>query len=150
MFVHSFFSIWLIDMTLSGATTTGQSKSRDNGNEEVLHIPQISMAAASPSGGLMSYSGHLSLGVLPRPRRGAVSIFYSPSRLGCSYVVVIYLAFYLNVVQGRMNGDIQWNSNSLVKVCLSSLLTITQLRLNSFKLFSYENNLQVYIIEYCN
>ena len=45
-------------MTLSGATTPGQSGSGSNGNEEVLYIPQIFKAGVLPSGGLVSYSGH--------------------------------------------------------------------------------------------
>ena len=35
-------SIWPIDRTLSGATTLGQSGPGSNGNEGLLHIPQIS------------------------------------------------------------------------------------------------------------
>ena len=33
-------SIWPIDKTLSGGTTSGQSKPGSDGNEEVLHIPK--------------------------------------------------------------------------------------------------------------
>ena len=33
-------SIWLIDKTLSGATTPGQSGRGSNGNERVHHTPQ--------------------------------------------------------------------------------------------------------------
>ena len=35
-------SIWLIDRTLLGATTPGQSDPGNNGNERILCIPQIS------------------------------------------------------------------------------------------------------------
>ena len=42
-------------MTLSGVTTLGESETGSNGNERVLHIPQISKAGASASDGLMSY-----------------------------------------------------------------------------------------------
>ena len=38
-------------------------------------------------------------------------------------IVVIYKAFCLDVAQGRMNGA--WESNSLVKACYCTLLTIT-------------------------
>ena len=39
-------SIWLIDRTLSGTTTPGQSRPGSYNNEGVLHIPQISEAGA--------------------------------------------------------------------------------------------------------
>ena len=46
-------------MTLSGATTLGQSGAGSNGNKGVLHIPQSSSAAGtSPSDCLVSYPGH--------------------------------------------------------------------------------------------
>ena len=51
-------SIWPIDRTLSDATSPSQSGPGSNGNEEVLHIPQISKAGALLSDGLMSYPGH--------------------------------------------------------------------------------------------
>ena len=41
-------SIWPIDKTLSGATTSGQSRPGSNSREGVLHIPQSSKASASP------------------------------------------------------------------------------------------------------
>ena len=37
-----FGSIWLIDRTLSGATTSGQSAPGSDGNEGVLRLPQSS------------------------------------------------------------------------------------------------------------
>ena len=53
-------SIWLIDRTLSGATTLDQSGPGRDGNEEVLHIPQSSsITGALPSKFLVSYPGHL-------------------------------------------------------------------------------------------
>ena len=51
-------SIWPIDKTLSGVTTLGQSKPDSDGNEGILHIPQISKAGALSSDSLMSYPGH--------------------------------------------------------------------------------------------
>ena len=79
-------SIWPIDGTLSSATTPGQSEPGGNGNEGVIHIPQISKAGVLPSDGLMSYPGHIGAGggVLPL-HRDAVSVFYSLSQLGCWY-----------------------------------------------------------------
>ena len=46
-------------ITLSGATTPGQSGPGSNGNKGVLHIPQSSSSTgASPSDCLVSYPGH--------------------------------------------------------------------------------------------
>ena len=50
-------------MTISGATTSGQSGPGSGGNEGVLHNPQgSSITGASQSDYLISYPGH-SLGV---------------------------------------------------------------------------------------
>ena len=74
-------SIQPIDRALSGATTPCQSGPGSNGNEGVLHIPQSpSITGTSPSDCLMSYQD-THWGVLPLCR-GAVGVFYSPSRLG--------------------------------------------------------------------
>ena len=52
-------SIWPIDKTLSGATTTSQSGPESDGNEEILRIPQSSsITGISPSDYLVSYPGH--------------------------------------------------------------------------------------------
>ena len=76
-------SIWLIDRTLSGATTQGYSGPGSNGIEWMLHIPQNSSITRTwPSDCLLSYSRH-SLwlaGILPLCR-GTVSVFYSLSQL---------------------------------------------------------------------
>ena len=54
-------SIRPIDRTLSGATTPGQSGPGSNGNQGVLHIPQISrITGDSSSDCLISNPGHLS------------------------------------------------------------------------------------------
>ena len=39
--ITQFSSIWPIDRTLSGATSSGKSGPGSGGNEGVLHIPQI-------------------------------------------------------------------------------------------------------------
>ena len=71
-------SIGLIDRTLSGATTLGQSGPVSDGNEGVLHITQSSsITGASPSDCLMSYTGgHFLVGGLTSLQR--CSEFYSP------------------------------------------------------------------------
>ena len=57
-----FSPIWLIDRTLSGATTPGQSELGSDGNKGVLHIPQnSSITEASPSDCLVSYPEKQSL-----------------------------------------------------------------------------------------
>ena len=53
-----------------------------DGNKGMFCIPQSSrITGTSPSDCSVSYPGHSSGGVLPL-FRGAVSVFYSPSRLG--------------------------------------------------------------------
>ena len=72
--VHNFSSIWLIDRTLSGATTPGQSGPGSDGNEGVLHIPQSSsITEASPSDCLVSYTGH------------SFGVFYSSAEMQSVY-----------------------------------------------------------------
>ena len=75
--------IWPINRTLLGATIPGQKGAGSNGNEGVLHIPQISKAEVLPSDDLTLFDvwGVLLL------CRDAVSVFYSSSRTG------LYLIF---------------------------------------------------------
>ena len=65
-----FSSIWPIDRTLSGATTTGLSGPGSNSNEGILHILQSScITGDSPSDCLVSYAGHsLGEGLTPLQR----------------------------------------------------------------------------------
>ena len=54
-----------MDRALSGATTPGQSGPGSDDNEGVLCIPQSpSITGTSPSDCLVSYPGHLLVGVL--------------------------------------------------------------------------------------
>ena len=70
-----------IDRAPSGATIPGQSEAGSEGNEEVLRIPQSSsITGTSLSDCLVSNLGLVGR-VLPLCR-GAVGVFYSPSRLG--------------------------------------------------------------------
>ena len=51
--------IWLIDRTLSGATTPGQNTPGGDGNEEILRIPEVShITGALQSDYLVSCAGH--------------------------------------------------------------------------------------------
>ena len=76
MYVNVFGLVWL-----------GQSGHGSNGNEEVLHILQISKSGAWSSDGLMSYPElQLGAGGGVTLRRDAVSLFNSPCQLG--YVCV--------------------------------------------------------------
>ena len=72
-----------MDRALSGDSTPGLGEPGSDGNEGVLDIAQSSsITETSPSDCLVSYPGHSSVvGVLPL-YRGAVGVFYSPSRLG--------------------------------------------------------------------
>ena len=74
-------SIEPINRALSGATTPGQTGPGSDGNEGVFRIPRNSSTAGnSPSDYLVSYQDTRKE-VLPLCR-GAVSVFFSPSRLG--------------------------------------------------------------------
>ena len=80
--VGKFNSSSRLGKSLSRATIPGQSEPGSNGNEGVLRIPQSpSITGTSGSDCLVSYPKH-SLGWVLPLCRGAVSIFYSPSRLG--------------------------------------------------------------------
>ena len=84
-------SIWPIDGTLTGTTTSGQSEPGSNDNERVHHNLKSSRTGTSPS--CVSYTGH-SLGLgLPLDRRAA-SIFYSPTRHGPKFMTGIELFIY--------------------------------------------------------
>ena len=53
-------SIWPIDRTLPGATTSGQCGPGNDGNEGIFHIPHSSsITGALPSDYLVSYPGNL-------------------------------------------------------------------------------------------
>ena len=74
-------SIRPIDRILSGVTTPSQNGPGNDGNEEILCIPQSSsVTGASPSDCLKSYPGDSCVcrRVLPLDRV-AVNVFYSPS-----------------------------------------------------------------------
>ena len=69
-------------MTLSDATTLGQSGPESNGNEEVLGSPQsFSITETSPSDCLVSYPGHSLVVGLPLYKE-AVGVFWSHSQMG--------------------------------------------------------------------
>ena len=68
-------SVWSVYRTLSGTTIHDQSEPQSNGNEGVLHITQSSMSVASPSEGLISYSGH-----------SLIQRFYGPSQVDSEWV----------------------------------------------------------------
>ena len=77
-----FIFIWSIDRTLSSATASGQSGPRSDCKEGVLCILQnssINWILVSDS--LLTYPGHSLMGILLLCR-GAVGVFYRPSRVG--------------------------------------------------------------------
>ena len=84
-------SIWLIDGTLSSATTQGQSGPGRNNNEEVLRIPQSSsVIGASPLDCLLSYPRRL-LGE-SYPSAEMQSVYFAAPVDGAIYM-------YINEVQ---------------------------------------------------
>ena len=83
-------SIWLIDMTPSGATTPGQSKAGSNDKERVQCIPQSpSITEVSPSNYLI-YTGHLLGESYPSTETQSV-YFTTPADLTAKHRVVIII-----------------------------------------------------------
>ena len=107
-----FSSIWLIDWTLSGATTPGPSGPGNDVNEGVLRIPQSSsISGTSPSDCLVSYPGP-SFGVCGVLLcREAAVVLYSPSPLG--KLITLLSCFYCLPVKDRtLNCIRRYSSNS--------------------------------------
>ena len=89
-----FSSIRLIDRTLTGTPTPGQSGPGSNGSKKVLRIPQSSsIAGTSPSDCLVSYLGHSLWGFLPLCRQ-AIGVFCSSTRLAPAYNEYYILLFH--------------------------------------------------------
>ena len=83
-----FSSIWPIDRTLSGATTPSQCGPGSDGNEGVLHIPQISsITRTSPSDCLVSYPGHLG-GLTPLQRISRWILQPQPTWQGTNWIII--------------------------------------------------------------
>ena len=62
-FVSEYFvENFIFKRVVIGATNPGRCEPRSNGNEWAVHIPQCSRTGTSPSGGLVSYSGHSLIG----------------------------------------------------------------------------------------
>ena len=75
-----FNSIWPIECTLSGATTSSQSGAGSDGNEGALCTPESSsITGDSPSDYLVSYLGHSLGGGILLLCKDAVDVFYSPT-----------------------------------------------------------------------
>ena len=84
-------SIWLIDRTLSGATTPSKTGPESDGIEGVLRILQSSsITGASPSGYLVSYLGH-SLGVFFYPIAEMQSVYCTAPAKWANQLFVGYL-----------------------------------------------------------
>ena len=93
-------SIYPIDRILSGASIPGQNGPGSNGNEEVLHIPQSSRTGVSLSDSLVSYLGHLLMGILPI-FGDAVGVFYSlsqPDKQVIAYLGVMAINEYITLL----------------------------------------------------
>ena len=95
-----FSSIWPIDRTLSGATSSSESEPGNGGNKGVLSILQSSgITGAWPSDCLVSLVG----GVLLF-RRDAIGVFSSPIPLGHTFEWYIYIYIYILKDSGREIG----------------------------------------------
>ena len=87
-----FSSIWLIDRTLSGATSPGQKGPGSDGYERVLRFPQSSsITGASSSDYLMSYPGY-SLGGVSYPSAEVQSVYSTAPADWAVHVIIIILS----------------------------------------------------------
>ena len=116
-------SIWPIDRTLSGATTSDQSEPESNGNEEVLCVPQ-SITVASPSDCLVTYPGHSLEGVLPLCR-DAVGLFYGPPLLweSCFIIYLLWVTVLFGLV-GRVFANGLGDLGSILRRVIPKTLKI--------------------------
>ena len=93
-----FSAILPIGRTLLGATPSSQSGPGSDGDEGVLLIPQNpSITGTSLSDCLVSYLGHLLRGRVLPLCRGAVSVFYSPTRLDNELCVCVCVCIYIYI-----------------------------------------------------
>ena len=99
----------------TGATSPSQSGSGSNGNERIPYIPQTSRTRTSPSMLVCAIYRALIGGRVLAICRDSVSVFYSPSRLGYSFIVSLWL--YLFVVR-------HFVSFRLCCCCLSSYFDV--------------------------
>ena len=89
-------------MTLSGATTLGQSGPGSDGNEGVPCIPQSSgITGTLLSDCLFPYPGYSLVGVLIHCRK-AVGVFYYPSRQNNTHThTYIYIYIYIYIYKSK-------------------------------------------------
>ena len=89
-------SIWLINRTLSSATTPGQSEPGSNGNEGVLCIFQSSSITATlPLDCLMIYPGHSMVGV--SYLSAEMQSVYSTAPADWSIYFIYFIIIWLNL-----------------------------------------------------
>ena len=118
--ILQFSSIWLIDRTLSGATTSGLSGPGSDGNEGVLRIPQSSSITwASPSDCLISYPGHSLVGSYPSAEKQSV---YSTSPADWAISWGVFSAIIDDATFAKKTGtpyyvlDIYWLNFLLLEI----------------------------------
>ena len=119
-------SIWPIDRTLSSATISGQSGFGNNGNEGVLHIPQISKTGASSSEGLISYQDtRWKLeGLTPSEE---MQLVYSNATANWA-VFLNYMISGMNTSCGVMANKLNWQTivNKFNSYCVSHTSGLVQ------------------------
>ena len=119
-----FSSIWPIDRTLSGATTSGQSGLGSDAEKAVLCIPQSSsITGTSPSDYLVSYPGHMLWGQVLLLCKDVVGIFSSPSRLGHLMVgsSCKFHSYYSISMKMRLSSSLEMESASQVQILVQAV-----------------------------
>ena len=87
-------------MTISGATTPGQSGLGSDGNEGVLHIPQSSYVTRPSLSDCLSYIQDTNCGEAVPLCRGAIGVVYSPNQLG-NRTHLNWYTWYVRLIASR-------------------------------------------------
>ena len=129
-----FSSIWPIDRTLSDATTPGQCRPGNIGNEGVLHIPQSSsITGTSPSDCLVSYiqDTHCGCGSYPSAEKQSV---YSTAP--ADWAIHFFKTFSLALGECSQHTNYNWYHCSL----------------HAPQLFQFSSKIQVFVgvSSWCN
>ena len=93
--MHSVYTIWTMNRTLSGDNTLEQSVPGSNGNEGVVHVPSNRQGRSLIIWWLNDISKTFVVGILPLCSN-AVGVYWSPSQMG--WYMYIHEYIYLSII----------------------------------------------------